>query len=160
MILLTNKTYQYEPQSLRNTMQSAYAKTKTQISFAVTLVMSWSAFFVFATWIVQYLYWSYERLEFPAFYPSPVAVQPGLYSDLVRIHIVGFLMLRLISLILLELLKERSLNFSETFLYIGVLSRKVSAMNSLTRTLNTCNMGVCKTILNGLEVPWKNMQVC
>ena len=34
--------------------QSAYAKTKTQISFAVTVKLI--STFVFATWIVQYLY--------------------------------------------------------------------------------------------------------
>ena len=42
--------------------QSAYAKTKTQISFVVTAKLI--STFVFATWIVQYLY--FLNTKFPA----------------------------------------------------------------------------------------------
>ena len=41
--------------------QSAYAKTKTQISFAVTAKLI--SAFVFATWIVQYLYFLNTKFQ-------------------------------------------------------------------------------------------------
>ena len=65
--------------------QSAYAKTKTQISFAVTAKLI--SAFVFATWIVQYLF----------FQPLTISrsCTAWFVSGLVRIHIVGFLILRL-----------------------------------------------------------------
>ena len=58
--------------------QSAYAKTKTQISFAVTAKLI--SAFVFATWIVQYLY--FLNTKFPAsshlqWLYSLVCVRPG-----------------------------------------------------------------------------------
>ena len=62
----------------------AYAKTKTLISA-----------FVFATWIVQYLYFLNQK--FPA---STLAISSSctawFVSDLARIHNVGFLSLGLI----------------------------------------------------------------
>ena len=71
--------------------QSAYAKTKTQISFAVTAKLI--SAFVFATWIVQYLYFLNPKFKLLAISSSCTA---WFVSDLVRNHIVGFLMLRLI----------------------------------------------------------------
>ena len=63
-----------------------YAKTKTQISFAETLKLI--SAFVFATWIVQYLYFLNKNFK-------PLAISSGctawFVSDLVRIQIVGFL---------------------------------------------------------------------
>ena len=56
----------------------AYAKTKTQISFAVTARLI--SAFVFPTWIVQYLY--FLNTKFQSSSPSPVAVQPGLCKTL------------------------------------------------------------------------------
>ena len=41
--------------------QSAYAKTKTQISFAVTSKLI--SAFVFATWIVQYLFFLNRKFQ-------------------------------------------------------------------------------------------------
>ena len=65
--------------------QSAYAKTKTQISFAVTAKLI--SAFVFATWMVQSLYFLNPKFR---------ASIARFVSDLVRNHIVGFLMTRLI----------------------------------------------------------------
>ena len=64
----------------------AYAKTKTQISFAVTAKLI--SAFVFATWIVQYLTSFIQNF-------MPLAISSSctawFVSDLVRIHIIGFL---------------------------------------------------------------------
>ena len=45
----------------RENQQSAYAKTKTQISFAVTAKLI--SAFAFATWIVQYLYFLNTKFQ-------------------------------------------------------------------------------------------------
>ena len=68
----------------------AYAKTKTQISCAVTAQLI--SAFVFATRIVLSLYFLNPNFK-------PLAISSGykawFVSDMVRIHIVGFLTLRL-----------------------------------------------------------------
>ena len=64
--------------------QPAYAKTETQISFAVT--------FVFATWIVQYLYFLNTKFQASIYLQW---LHSLVSADLVKIHIVGFLALRL-----------------------------------------------------------------
>ena len=51
----------------------AYAKTKTQISFAVTAKLI--SAFVFASWKVQYLY--FLNTKFQLWLYSPVCVRPG-----------------------------------------------------------------------------------
>ena len=61
--------------------QSAYAKTKTQISFAVTAKLI--SAFVFAIWIVQYLYFLNTKFQSLAFCSSCTA---WFVSDLVKIH--------------------------------------------------------------------------
>ena len=69
---------------------SAYAKTKTQVSFAVTATLI--SAFVFATWIVQYLDLLNTKFKTLGISSSCTA---WFVSDLVRIHIVGFLVSRL-----------------------------------------------------------------
>ena len=57
----------------------AYVKTKTQISFAVTAKLI--SAFVFATWIVQYLYFlnpKFQASSYILWLHSPVCVGPGL----------------------------------------------------------------------------------
>ena len=54
--------------------RTAYAKTKTQISFAVTAKLI--SAFVFASWIVQIPL--LPKYKISSLYPSPVVVQPGL----------------------------------------------------------------------------------
>ena len=57
----------------------AYAKTKKQISFAVTVKLIRA--FVFATWIVQYLFFINSKFQASMHYlwlHSPVCVGPGL----------------------------------------------------------------------------------
>ena len=49
-----------EPRHEKN-QQSAYAKTKTQTSFAVTAKLI--SAFVFATWIVQYLFFLNTKFQ-------------------------------------------------------------------------------------------------
>ena len=53
-----------EPRHEKN-QQSAYAKTKTQISFAVTAKLI--SAFVFATWIVQSLYFLNPKFQVPSY---------------------------------------------------------------------------------------------
>ena len=56
----------------------AYAKTKTQISFAVTAKLI--SVFVFATWMVQYLYFLNPKFQVSSYIEwlcSPVCVGPG-----------------------------------------------------------------------------------
>ena len=65
----------------------AYAKTKTQISFVVTAKLI--SAFVFATRIVQSLYFLYTK-------PSSVALQPGLCRTWSETPKTGFLTTRLI----------------------------------------------------------------
>ena len=58
--------------------QSAYVKTKTQISFAVTAKLI--SAFVFATWIVQYLYFLNTKFQASSHLQrlhSLVCVRPG-----------------------------------------------------------------------------------
>ena len=58
--------------------QSAFAKTKTQISFAVTAKLI--SAFVFATWIVQYLYFLNTKFQASShlqWLHSLVCVRPG-----------------------------------------------------------------------------------
>ena len=58
--------------------QSAYAKTKTQISFAVTAKLI--SAFVFASWIVQYLYFLNTKFQASSnlqWLHSLVCVRPG-----------------------------------------------------------------------------------
>ena len=57
---------------------SAYAKTKMQISFAVTAKLI--SAFVFATWIVQYLFYLNQKFQASCYIQlscSPVCVGPG-----------------------------------------------------------------------------------
>ena len=56
----------------------AYAKTKTQISFAVTAKLI--SAFVFATWLVQFLYFLNTKIQASShllWLYSPVCVRPG-----------------------------------------------------------------------------------
>ena len=79
--------------------QFAYAKTKTQISFAVTAKLI--SAFVFATWIVQYLYFLNTKFQTSShlqWLHSLVCARPGqnphCWFSRVAAHIV-FLLLRL-----------------------------------------------------------------
>ena len=56
----------------------AYAKTKTQISFAVTAKLI--SAFVFATWIVRSIFYLNPKSQASS---HSVAVQPGIVLDLV-----------------------------------------------------------------------------
>ena len=67
----------YEPRHKKN-QQSAYAKTKMQISFAVTVKLI--SAFVFATWIVQYLFFLNTKFQASRrlqYLYSLVCVRPG-----------------------------------------------------------------------------------
>ena len=75
----------------RQIQQCAYAKTKAQISFVV-IAKPISAF-VFATGIVKFLYFLNTKFHSVAIFCSCTA---RFMSDLVKNHIVGFLMSRLI----------------------------------------------------------------
>ena len=66
--------------------RSAYAKTKTQISFAVAAKLI--SAFVFATLIVQYLF--FLNTKFQASSRLQWLHTAWFVSDLVRNHIVGF----------------------------------------------------------------------
>ena len=68
---------QNEPHREKNRF-FAYAKTKTQISLAVTAKLI--SVFVFAIWIVQYLYYlnpKFQASSYPLWLHSPVCVGPG-----------------------------------------------------------------------------------
>ena len=67
----------FEPRR-EKTIFFAYAKTKTQISFAVTAKLI--SAFVFATWIVQFLFYLNPKFQASSHFPwlySPVCVGPG-----------------------------------------------------------------------------------
>ena len=68
----------------------AYAKTKAQISFAVTVKLIDA--FVFATRVVQFLF---LNLKLPASSHLLCAFIARFVSNLFRNHIIGFLMMRL-----------------------------------------------------------------
>ena len=74
---------------LSHIMRKPYAKTK---SIAVTAKLI--SAFVFTTWIVQYLYFLNSNFPASSIFSTCTA---QFVSDLVRNHIVGFLMMRLIS---------------------------------------------------------------
>ena len=70
--------------------QSAYAKTKAQISFAVNAKLN--SAYVFATWIIQFLSYLNPNFQASSLFCDCAA---WFVSDLFGNHIVGFLVLRL-----------------------------------------------------------------
>ena len=83
--------YSYMSHIMRK-LEFATVKTKVQISCAV--IAQLISTFVFASWIVQSL--SFVNPKFRVSKPASVVVQPGLCRTWSEIHIVDFLMRRLI----------------------------------------------------------------